>query len=62
MSAVEEMVAGTAAPDLTLPELHQRQASVALAVGDLADTVHHVEHFQGLADSHEVERALKFSD
>ena len=54
---IEEMVAGTAVPDLTLNELHLRQALVALAVEDLADTVHHVEHFGQLAGAIDIERA-----
>ncbi|MCH8206425.1 MAG: c-type cytochrome [Chloroflexi bacterium] len=56
---IEEMVAGTAAPDLTLAELHLRQALVALAVEDLADTVHHVEHFRQLAGALDIERAAE---
>jgi hypothetical protein len=56
---IEEMVAGSAAPDLTLAELHLRQAMVALAVEDLADTVHHVEHFRQLAGAPDSERAAE---
>ena len=56
---IEEMVAGRAAPDLTLGELHLRQALVALAVEDLADTVHHVEHFRQLAGAPNIERATE---
>ena len=54
---IEEMVAGSAAPDLTLAELHLRQASAALAVEDLADTVHHVEHFRRSAGDLDIEHA-----
>lgn len=46
---IEEMLAGRAAPDLTLVQLHLRQALIALAVEDTADTKHHVAHFQELA-------------
>ncbi len=46
---IEGMLAGSASPDLTLVELHLRQALVALTVRDLADTRHHVEHFHELA-------------
>ena len=56
---IEEMIAGTAVPDLTLDELHLRQALVALAVEDLADTVHHVEHFRQLAGALDIEQAAE---
>ena len=48
--AIEEMLAGTAAPDLTLFQLHLRQALVSMAVNDRVDAQHHVEHAQGLAE------------
>ena len=48
--AIEEMLAGTAAPDLTLFQLHLRQALVSMAGNDRADAQHHVEHAQGLAE------------
>ena len=47
---IEEMLAGTAAPDLSLFHLHLRQASASLAVNDRADARHHLEHAQGLAE------------
>ncbi len=47
---IEGMLAGTAAPELTLLQLHLRQAKVSLAVDDLADAQHHVVHAQELAD------------
>ena len=53
---IEEMLAGTAAPALTLFELHLRQALVALAVEDLSDAQHHVVHAQALADAAQTER------
>ena len=56
---IEEMVAGTAVPGLTLADLHLRQALVALAVEDLSDAQHHVAHFQGPADAEDVERAAE---
>ena len=56
---IEEMVAGTAVPGLTLADLHLRQALVALAVEDLSDAQHHVAHFQGTADAGDVERAAE---
>ena len=63
--AIEGMLAGTAAPDLTLFQLHLRQALVSLAVNDRADAKHHAEHAQGLAEpdyearAHEVLEALE---
>ena len=48
--AIEETLAGTAAPDLTLFQLHLRQALVSLAVNERADAQHHLEHAQGLAE------------
>ena len=47
---IEQMLAGTASPDLTLVQLHLRQGLVALAVDDTADAEHHVAHAQSLAD------------
>ena len=47
---IEEMLAGAAAPELTLLQLHLRQAVIALAIDDLADGQHHVAHAQELAD------------
>lgn len=59
---IEEMLAGTANPDLTLARLHLRQALVALAVENVADAQHHVVHFQELATSMEVEQAVEILD
>ncbi len=56
---IEQMVAGTVVPGLTLSELHLRQALVALAVEDLSDAQHHVAHFQETADAGDVERATE---
>lgn len=56
------MVAGTAAPDLTLAELHLRQALVTLAVEDVADTQHHVEHFQEVAGPEDAEQTADILD
>jgi len=56
---IEEMLAGRAALDLTLAQLHLRQALVALAVEGLADARHHVEHFQILAGAQEAQRAAE---
>ena len=59
---IEEMVAGTAVPGLTLAELHLRQALVALAVGDVADAQHHVLHLQETASPEELERGAEVLD
>ena len=56
---IEEMLAGRAAPDLTLAQLHLRQALVALAVEGLADARHHVEHFRGLVRAQKAQRAAE---
>ena len=59
---IEGMLAGTASPDLSLAELHLRQALVALAAGELEDTQHHVEHFQEQAGPEEGEQAREILD
>ncbi len=48
---IEQMLARTASPDLTLFQLHLRQALVALAVEDTDDAQHHAIHAQELADA-----------
>lgn len=55
---IEEMLTGKAAPDLTLAQLHLRQALVALAVEDVADAKHHVEHFEELAGAQEAQAEI----
>lgn len=59
---IEGMLAGTASPDLTLAELHLRQALVALAVAEMDDTRHHVQHFQEQAGPEEGEQAGEILD
>ena len=56
---IEEMLAGKAAPDLTLVQLHLRQALVALAVEEVADAKHHVEHFRELAGAQEAQKVAE---
>ena len=56
---IEEMLADKAAPDLTLAQLHLRQALMALAFEDEADSKHHVEHFQELAGAQEAAEILE---
>ncbi|PKB82212.1 MAG: hypothetical protein BZY88_04940 [SAR202 cluster bacterium Io17-Chloro-G9] len=51
---IEGMLAGTASPDLTLMQLHLRQALISLAVGDAEEAKHHVVHAQELADEETV--------
>ncbi len=48
---IEGMLAGTAAPTLTLLQLHLSQALVSLAIDDLVDGQHHVTHAQEVADT-----------
>lgn len=55
---IEEMLTGKAAPDLSLAQLHLRQALVALAVEDVADAKHHVEHLQELAGAQEAQAQI----
>ena len=59
---IEEMLATRAAPDLTLAELHLRQALVALAGEDVADVQHHIEHFQKVSSPDEGEHAAEIID
>ncbi len=59
---IEEMVAGTVVPGLTLSELHLRQTLVALAVADVADAQHHVSHFQETSNADELNRAAEILD
>ena len=47
---IEEMLAGTASPGLSLFELHLRQALVSIAVENVGDAQHHAIHAQELAD------------
>ena len=47
---IEEMLAESASPGLTLFQLHLRQALVSLAVQDVADAQHHIIHAQALVD------------
>ena len=62
---IEGMLAGTAAPELTLLHLHLSQALVALAADELDDAQHHAAHAQGLADATQEQRIteiLRFLD
>ena len=53
---IGRMLAGTAAPELTLLQLHLRQALVSLAIEDLTDAQHHVIHAQDVAGLSQEER------
>ena len=59
---IEQMLAGTASPDLTLFQLHLRQALVALAVEDTDEAQHHVIHAQELADPGDEENLKDVSE
>ena len=48
---IEQMLAGSASPELTLFQLHLRQALVSLAVEDTDDAQHHVTHAESVADA-----------
>ena len=56
---IEGMLAGTAAPDLTLLQLHIRQALISLASEDVTESKHHVLHAQELADEETVITLVK---
>ena len=43
--AIEGMLAGTAEPELTSPELHLQMTLSAIAAEDADDAAHHLEHF-----------------
>ena len=51
---IEEMLAGTAEPALSMDELHLQLALSAIQVHDAPDATHHLEHF--VADANEQER------
>ncbi len=59
---IEEMVAGTAVPGLSLTDLHLRQALVSLAVENVADAQHHLTHLQGTASPEQLEHAAELDD
>ena len=59
---IEGMLAGTASPDLTLADLHLRQALAALVTEDVADVAHHVAHFQDLGGPEEAGAAAEILD
>ena len=54
---IEEMLAGTAQPALSMAELHLQLTLSAILVHDAPDATHHVQHFAADADEHERERA-----
>ena len=55
---IEEMIAGTAAPDVTALELHLRLASSSAVVENAEDAIHHLEHFSALIGSDSPEAAI----
>ena len=46
---IEEMLAGSGSPNLTLTQLHLRQALISLTAGDIEESKHHVAHAQDQA-------------
>jgi cytochrome c5 len=55
--SIEEMLAGTAEPELSLGELHLQLVLSALAVHDAADAQHHMSHFMEEAEPSKVDLA-----
>ena len=53
---IEEMLAGTAEPALSMGELHLQLTLTAILVHDAPDATHHLQHFA--ADADEPERAI----
>jgi thioredoxin-like negative regulator of GroEL len=54
--AIEEMMAGKAAPELELEDLHLQLVLAAIGGGDLEDAKHHLEHNIEMATGDEKER------
>ncbi len=55
---IESMIAGTAAPDVTGPEMHLRLAASSSVVENIEDAIHHLEHYAELVDSGSPESAI----
>ena len=55
--SIEEMLAGTAEPELSLGELHLQLVLSALAVHDAEDAQHHMSHFMEEAEPSKVDLA-----
>ena len=56
---IEEMLAGTAEPALSMDELHLQLALSSIQVHDAPDAAHHLEHFVADADEQERESAQR---
>ena len=54
---IEEMLAGTAEPELSLGELHLQMVLSALAVQDAEDAQHHMSHFMEEVEPSQVDLA-----
>ncbi len=54
---IEQMLAGTAEPALSMGELHLQLALSAILVHDAPNSTHHLQHFATDADEHERESA-----
>ena len=55
---IEGMIAGTAAPDVTSPEMHLRLAASSAVVENGDDAIHHLEHYSALIDVDSPEAAV----
>lgn len=55
---IEGMIAGTAAPDVTSPEMHLRLAASSAVVENAEDAIHHLEHYSALIDVDSPEAAV----
>ena len=55
---IEGMIAGTAAPDVTSPEMHLRLAASSAIVVSAEDAVHHLEHYSDLIADASPEAAI----
>ena len=55
---IEAMLAGTAAPDVTSPEMHLRLAASSAVVENAEDAIHHLEHYSELVDFDSPESAI----
>ena len=59
---IEEMLAGTAAPGLSLQDLHLQQALAAIAGDEVQDALHHVLHTQNEAGQSDAEALAEIVD
>ena len=55
---IEEMIAGTAAPGVTGPDMHLRLAASSAVVVNAEDAIHHLEHYRALVSIDSPEAAI----